>query len=95
MQATDNYSDFVEERSAGVIVVLAEQGKGRERRTALSLSHAAELLTNTPTCAPTVSRTHTHTHTSKYIILAKAQGQTHTGKNRYTHRKIIIKHWLS
>lgn len=60
MQATDNYSDFVEERSAGVIVVLAEQGKRRERRTALSLSQAAKLLTNT-TRAPTVSHTHTHT----------------------------------
>lgn len=49
MQATDNYSDFVEERSAGVIVVLAEQGERRERRTALPLSHAAEPPTSTCT----------------------------------------------
>lgn len=31
MQATDNYSDFVEERSAGVIVVLAEQREEGEK----------------------------------------------------------------
>lgn len=52
MQATDNYSDFVEERSAGVIVVLAEQREKSEKRTALSLSHDTEQLTNT--------LTHTH-----------------------------------
>lgn len=53
MQATDNYSDFVEERSAGVIVVLAGR---RERRTALSLSLTTELLTNMPAYA------HIYTH---------------------------------
>lgn len=66
VQATDNYSDFVEERRAGVIVVLAEQGERRETRTALSLSHAAELLGNR----------HTHAHT--YTTLAKADTHTHT-----------------
>lgn len=59
MQTTDNYSDFVEKRSAGVIVVLAERRERRERRTALSLSHATELLTNTPACV--LVRIHTHT----------------------------------
>lgn len=59
MQAIDNYSDFVEERSAGVIVVLAEEKERRERRTALSLSLATELLTNMFPCA----NVHIHTHT--------------------------------
>jgi len=70
MQATDNYSDFVEERSAGVIVVLAEQRERRERRTALSLSHATELLTNTLACPCAF------THVD--IMLAKAEGHVHT-----------------
>ena len=63
MQPTDNYSDFVEERSAGVIVVLAERGgRGEERKedSTFTISRHAELLMNTP--APGCTwRIHTHT----------------------------------
>ena len=82
MQAADNYSDFVEERSAGVIVVLAERRERRERRTALSLSHATELLTAALVC--TCAFTHTHTD----IITTKAEGraQTPAGIQTDTHK---------
>ncbi len=66
MQATDNYSDFVEERSAGVIVVLAEQRERRERRTALftiSRHRAVDEHACSGACAHSNTYTHTHTYT--------------------------------
>lgn len=58
MQATDNYSDFVEERSAGVIVVLAELG-GEERKedSTFTISHCRAVEEHTRLCM------HSHIHT--------------------------------
>ncbi len=62
MQAADNYSDFVEERSAGVIVVLAEQ-KGEERKEdstfTISRHRAVDEHARSSAC-------HTHTYICKH-----------------------------
>lgn len=56
MQAIDNYSDFVEERSAGVIVVLAER---KEDSTFTISRHRAvdeQTTSSARACARTRSR---------------------------------------
>lgn len=86
MQAADNYSDFVEERSAGVIVVLAEQRERRERRTALSLSHATELLTNTPASVHVRIHTPTHTEIQYWLKMRAMHTCTQAYKQIHTYK---------
>lgn len=75
MQATDNYSDFVEERSAGVIVVLAEQGERREKEdSTFTISRRRAVDEHAHSC----------TRARVDMMLAEAVGHAHGHKKTDT-----------
>lgn len=83
MQAIDNYSDFVEMRNTGVMVVLAER---REDSTFAALSCATKLLTSRP------HHVHRRARSQAVTAMAGAEGHTQRNTDQSTRMKTIIKH---